>query len=377
MTYRSEMVCLLVVLGSLVMVACQPVSLTLDSGSASTTPPPTDTARPPIEVTLREAFRTSDPIMRVANVLGATDSFLRDEAVRASDDSVASIYFTSVAFSSGRLTLSEPAILRRRGNLAVVALPEGLGLYLWDLGEEAGTPPLEISRWTVGLSGLDTIWGQGEVGISFVTLGEDGTTTAHYALATKGSAWQVAWFSDEVPEWWFNARGGTLTVAPDLSQIILTGEAPRTTETFYEQPGEPRRTFRIVWLRERDNYVMASPVENYPHREMWLWQVAVPSPYATLVEFVERLQLGDEEGAARLTGEPTIVPAAIHFGLSFPDRRFQVVSQAADRLVMRDLQGAFLVTFSEPQRGDAPWLITSLAPLGVEPATSDTGQAGH
>ncbi len=347
------------------LAACQAPRTALPSASTSSVPEATPL--PPLESQLREAYRLADPTVRRASILAATDRFLRDDAVAKADDRVASTYYSQIAFSSGRLTLPEPALIRRSGRLAIVALPEGMGLILFDLSTD--TSPVEISRWTVGLQSMDVTWGSGETGISFTTLGMDNVTRAHYALITHGTAdWQV-WLSDEAPDWWFNARGGSLEVSPDLSQIVVTGPAEGTTGAFYELGDAPRRTFRVVWRRDGSAYAVWPPVDPSADPATWYWQVAVASPYATLVEFVERLQSNDATGATHLASSPDVVGAAVDFGLQMPDRRFQIVSAQGRQIVFRDLQGTFVASFSPPQRGDAPWLIDSLEPVGVPTPT--------
>ncbi len=326
---------------------------------------PSPDARPPIEAQLRESFRATDPAARRAAVLLATESFLRDPALRGADDSIASSYYTTVAFSSGQLTLPDPAVIQRQGDLAVVALPEGLGLFLYDLGT-LGAEPVELSRWLVSLSGMHVTWGEGELGVAYATLGRDGVTRTHFALATADDlGWRLSWLSDEAPDWWFNAYDGTLTVAPDLSYLELTGEAASTTEAFYELDSEPRRVFRVRWVRAANTYQVSPPPAGYPTRQAWLWNVARPSPYATLVEFIERLQMGDENGAARLASEASITAAALDSGLHLPERRFQVIEEGQDRIIFRDLQGVYVAEFEPPAPGGGPWLITGLAPFGA------------
>jgi hypothetical protein len=184
-------------------------------------------------------------------------------------------------------------------------------------------------------------------------------------------AWHLAWLSDEDPGWWLNAAGGALSITSDLSQLTVTGEAPRTTEAFYEQVGGPRRAFRVTWERTPQGYALAPGPEGFPSWQAWLWQAAVPAPYATLVEFIERLQIGDHEGAAALAADPALVEAAVDFGLQLPERRYQVIEAEADRIVFRDVKGSFMVTFSPPQDETGPWQITGLTPYGA------AGQSGQ
>ncbi len=364
-------------IGALLLAACALAGCGAPDPATPVLPPaeptPLPEARLPIELQLRDAFRVADPFARRAAVLLATESFLRDPALRATDDSIATSYYTTIAFSSGQLTLPDPAAIQRQDDVAIVALPEGLGLFLYDLGTPPGSEPVELSRWLVGLSSIHVTWGQGEAGVAYTTLGRDGVTRAHFALATAGEAgWRLSWLSDEAPDWWFNAQGGALAVAPDLSWLELAGEAADTTLAFYELGDAPRRTFLIRWERAANIYQMSPPAAGYPTRQAWLWDVAQPSPYATLVEFVEQLQMGDEPGVARLADGESVA-AALEFGLHLPERRFQVVEAGSDRIVFRDLQGTFVAGFAPPPSEGDPWLITSLAPFGAPAPTPEAG----
>lgn len=342
------------------LVGCAPAT-------ASPLPESNTPSLPPPEQRVREAFSTTDPEVRLSRILNATEGFLRDATVRALSDEEAAAQLTQAAFSAGQPMLVQAAYVRRTGDVVVVALPAGLGLYLYDLGAPAGTPPCEISRWIAGLDALEVSRGEDEVGVSFTTFGIDDLPRVHYALLRRedDGVWRVAWLSDEVSDWWFNAVGGTLYTAPDRSQLVVVGEAARTTEAFYEQVGEPRRSFRLMWERVGDHYALSPSPQAYDDRQAWLWEVAEPSPYATLVEFVERLQAGDEEGAARLVGDQDVLVAARDFGLYLPERRYQVVESTTDRIVFRDVQATLVASFRPPQATGEKWQIVSLMPFGA------------
>jgi hypothetical protein len=330
--------------------------------------PPAGSASPaqPIDAQLMNAFRREEPAARRQAVLAATDRFLRDQTIRALDDPTASTSYTDAAFASEALTLDDPALIRRRDDLAAVALPDGLGLVLYDLGAEAGAPPLELSRWTAGMRAMQVSWGADEVGVSYATAGRDGVGRVHYALAGRDEdGWRRMWLSDEAPDWWFNAVGGTLDVRDDRAVLTVTGPAELTTETFFELEGEPRRTFRVEWRRLENTYVLAPAVESYPSRTAWLWDVAEPSPYATLVEFVERLQREDMDGAESLAANPTAFEAALAFDLQRPDRRYQVVEASDNRVRFRDVEATYEAVFRAPDQPGGDWLINGISTLAI------------
>src|SRR5690606_25540679 len=152
-----------------------------------------------------------------------------------------------------------------------------------------------------------------ELVAAYTTLGADGVERVHVALAVeRNDDWRLAWLSDEEPDWWFNARGGAVTVAPDLSRLTVVGEAEHTTDVFYEVGNAPRRPSRVEWVRELSSYRLAATEESYQSRRAWLWALAVPSPYATLVEFIERLQVADQSGAAQLVESESVLRSEEH-----------------------------------------------------------------
>lgn len=309
-----------------------------------------------------------DPGARRAAVLDAVTAFLRDPAQQGADDAALSEALTGAAFSSGTLRLADAGLVRIAGDAAVVGLPDGLGLYLVDLRREVR--PVELSRWTAGLNRLAVTGQPGELAAAYMTLGADGVERAHVALAVEGrDGWRLAWLSDEQPDWWFNARGGALAVSPDLSQLTVTGAAEHTTDAFYEVGDAPRRTFRVAWLREANGYRPAATVESYGSRRAWLWALAEPSPYASLVEFVERIQAADQDGAGRLAAGEGVLGAAFYGGLVRPERRYQVVRYEGETIVFRDLDGTFTASFAPPEQPGDPWL---LAELSHEPTNPDT-----
>lgn len=316
---------------------------------------------------IQNAFQITEPVQRREAVLLAVQQFLNDPSVRAMTDEEASTLFTETAFSSERLVLPDAGYIARDGGRAVVGLLDGMGLYLYDL-DHAASQPVLLSPWTVGLVRLEVYWESAEIGVQYDTLGNDDILRAHFVLAVEAdSGWKAAWISDEAPDWWFNAQNATLSVAPDLSWIAVTGEASGTTLVFDEQPGHPRRAFHLEWIREGESFKPTSSPHAYDRREAWLWSIATPSPYATLVEFLERLQMGDAVDVETLVSNPAVIRDAAAFGLDLIGRRFEVVTYEPDQIVFRDLQGTFVATFREEPSAEYPWLISSIAPLGAEP----------
>ena len=333
------------------------------------------TPAPPVEAQVREALQQPNPATRLARTLDAIAAFLRDPNIRAVDDDRASQYLTDAAFSSERLIFADPVLARRQNDIAIVGLPNAMGLYLFDLRAEPGSPPLELSHWTAGLNELTVTWGTAEAGISYTTLGSDNVTRVHYILARRiDGRWKVTWFSDEQPDWWFNARDAVVAVAPDLSQVSVVGEAQGTTLAIIENgETELHRRFRLDWLREGDAYRMEPPLTSRQARQEWLWEVAEPGAYATLVEFLERLRLQDETGAGRLLASPTLMTTAYDLGLDWPERRYYVLIYDDPIIVFGDAIALYVATFTPPADESASWLIVNLKPLGAVLPTPTPG----
>ncbi len=337
--------------------------------SPTLTAQPTPT--PPVDEWLRGAYQVADPTTRKDGVLSATEAYLQDPARAELNNEQLSIDYSEIAFSSGVLVFPNPAFIHRHDQMAVVSLPDGLGMVLFDL--QSGTT-LELTPWAAGVNAFQTYWEQDEVAVHYTTLGSDGIVRVHYILAGKvESTWQVMWNGDEAADWWLNAWGGTLNVESNLSRLVLVGGARNTSPVFIEEnDNAPRRIFKTTWVREENQYALSPPIET--DRQIWLWQAAEPSAYATLVEFIERLWDGDETGAAQLTADGSVLTAATNFGLDLPGRQFRVSAYNDSTIVFYDRQGSFVVTFKSPESEGADWLIKSLKPLGAEPLPPDLEQ---
>jgi hypothetical protein len=353
MRLRAVFACLITVA---VLSACQSQSTT-PTALPATVPAEVSPNVPPV-IAVQAAYRASDPQSRRGAVLQAVSRFVADVAEQGLSDEDASLRLTEAAFSSQQVKLTDPAFVRREGSLAVVGLPDGLGLYFFD---EAGKA-IEISRWTVGLSSVNAVWRDAETGIFYETAGIDDVNTVHFALLVDEEEWHVAWLSDDAPDWWFNARNASLDIQPDLSSIAVTGEAEKTTVTFNESDGAPQRTFTLIWERDLNLYQLRAPISAYDTRDTWLWSVAVPSPYATLVEFIQRLQRNQLQQAEVLIVNSEVFDDALAFGFQLISSSYTVILSEPDRLIIQGHQGTFEITF---QQSDGAWKITGIAPTGI------------
>ena len=319
---------------------------------------------------LRSAFQITDREARQKEVLSLTRDFLADIRARGASDEAASALLTDIAQASHPL-LNNPAIIQRQDSRVIVGFPDGLGLVLYDMANPADDPPLELSPWTAGLSTIQVTWQPQAIGALYFTVGADQATTAHYVLAEQSrGVWRVGWFGDEDPDWWFNTRNATVTVSPDLKTLKVIGEADHSSPAFDELAGSPHRSFSVEWHKQPSGYAMSPQPASDAQRTSWLWQIAVPSPYTTLVEFIERIRINDMTSAGKLVTDPAVVSSAFSFGLNFPENRFQVTDYNPTRITIISARGTFFVSVKPPPQGaDRPWLISALTPIGAAPPT--------
>jgi hypothetical protein len=327
-----------------------------------------------VEQHIREAFLLPSPIAKREAVLTAVEAFLRDSSIRQLDDTAASSLLTDITFQSGQPIFADPTFVRRQGTLVVVGLPDGLGLYLYDLSIAAfDARPLQLSAWTVGLSSVDVVWAGNELGVSYETIGNDQALYVHYVVGIKSElGWRVMWSSDDEPDWWFNAQNATISVAPYLSRLTVTGEAAGSTPIFREEGTGLRRVFRVEWLRDQEHYRLSPAMGSQKDRQNWVWHVAIPSAYSTLVEFIERVRLRDTTEATQLVSEPSILATAFSFGLHLPDVQYTIAAYDEESITFQSQQGAFVATFEPPADEGSRWLIIGLQPMGA--ASSATPQ---
>ena len=345
------------------LAACTPAPASL---------PVNPTPQQGINEQLRAAFEIEDRPARLDAVLTLIPSFLADLSLRNIDDNGASSLLTDIAFSSERMTFTDPAYIRRYNDIAVIGLPDAMGLYYISTYRD-DRYPREISRWTAGLDSLDLIPAGPEVGLVYTTLSVDQAIRVHYALLLRGDqGWQVVWHGDEVPEWWFNATRARIEATPDLSRLTVIGEALGTTSAFLEDDSSPHRLFRVNWIRQANQYVQFPAMGGTDNRQNWLWQIAEPSAYASLVEFIERLRNNDLDGAGLLVSQAGVVETARSYGLYLPENVYHVTEANTDRIAFQGRQGAFVVAFVPPPPAsshETKWLIASVTPSGVAAPT--------
>jgi len=314
-----------------------------------------------------EAFGT-EPESRAGAVYTALEGYLRHPDSSGRSDIENARALTGASLQAGTLTVPAPILLERSDHLAVIGLPDGLGIVLYDLTAPAGTPPVALSRWSLGLSTLDVTWGQDELGVLFTTVGRDGMPQAHFVSAARAEAgWVARWDSDEQPDWWINTLGAEVQVAPDLSSVIISGPGYATTDIFLEAGASPHRLIVLTWVRDEGGYHLDPGPGEYPGRRHWFWDVSLSAPYATLVEFMECLVYGDTSGLSDLVTGDRVIQAARDFGLDRQGRRFEVISvdEAGFAMTFRDEQVVLIARFAAPGSEGEKWRIDSLLPPGA------------
>lgn len=145
--------------------------------------------------------------------------------------------------------------------------------------------------------------GRRELGVVYSASGGCCPGSAFVLLRLEGDQWRTLWdAADHLPDW--RGENGQIGFPRgDLSEVIVRGDS-RFTGVFAS--GRPGHYFSVdTWMREGDGYVRQSAV-------------TVPTPYATLVDFVAALRANDQEGALRLVTDKDLVERAREIGLPGP-----------------------------------------------------------
>lgn len=346
-----------------------PLWLALFISLVGCTQPTTETATSlpslaDIERDLANDYALNDPIERQRLVLQHTALWLQTDEVQALTDAEASQIYTQLAFSSGNIIFDDPAFIDRSDGLVVFGLPNGLGIYIF----LPDGNPVRLTEYSIGLNDLSVTWLEGEFGVAYETLDAATRSVPHFALVTLSdeAGWQVSWLSDNVADWWFNALDGELIVADDLQTLTVTGQSLTSPIVFDESASEVTRTYTLTWRRDilrgedRQGYVVSPLPESYNDRVEWMWSVATPSDYATLVEFIEQLQLGREERASTLAANGFAFRQATDFGFDQPGRQYTVQEAQPNSIVVQGEQGTFTFFFDTEHR------IADIRPIGAE-----------
>lgn len=148
-------------------------------------------------------------------------------------------------------------------------LPQGRELALvWDNAGSGNTPWLEV--WRQGVSGWRRLW-------------------------------------SPPPEQWRNSLGTVMLPPEGLAEFVVQSSGFQAADSrsgiIRETKLGPSRQFADRWQRSGDSYVLAE-------------QRTLPSPYASLVEFLYHLERGDREAAGAYVTDPALIDAAVKAGLA-------------------------------------------------------------
>lgn len=225
------------------------------------------------------------------------------------------------------------------------------------------------------------IWQEGskvELGVIPANFGSTGEAL-FLLLRLEGERWRVIWdslawiwTSPSRPGNWAGSGGKVSFIGEGIACFRLLGpipdDYPYASRVFLEFGLFAKQQFESIWERQDDSYVR---VEGH----------IVPTPMTTLSDFIAALWDGDEEKAAGLTVDPTLVEQAKQLdwdsknkgctncwiAVRWPDQTESVL----DFFDNNTRADHFRITFV--QRNEE-WLIDSLSRVTVIDAVSDEGQ---
>lgn len=287
------------------------------------------------------------------------------EALALSDEALSRL-LTETLSATGLLTSSGPVLLRRSSGLAVASLPDAAGLILID-----GTQTLLLSPWNLGILDLQLYPAEDSLGVRYVRRASESASTQHFVLVRRVEGhWQRAWLSDDEALWWFNNRNASLEVSRDLSRLTLSGEARAATDLFIDSPSGPVRVFTLDWRRSDQTYQPDPDPGRFETRRAWMAQIAQPSPYDSLVQYIEALTEADRRSALALLADESLLDFSIQLGLSERGRRYSLLEApqtSGSALRFGDEFGRYEVLFSPPTQLGQRWMISGIHSLDQAP----------
>ncbi len=295
--------------------------------------------------------RTSDPTSIIRDILAAPDAAAFSDADLSRRVSEVVSPFTSTG---------EPFLFIRTSPGAVVSVPD-YGLYLCD------TDCPQLTEWNRGLTDLDVFTTGDEIGILYRQRYGTEREIAHFIRATPIDG--VLWASPDTETWWLNALDADVIVSEDLETLAVTGQATFTSDVIDTDTTNTHPQMALTWAYDSDASIYR-PTPNPAHfetRQQFIEAAMLPSPFISLITFLERLTKGDDTLASQVTTGPEVVQTGRDFGLHISGRHYQVKAfESTDRtLTFGDLQGQFVAYFSPPAEVGGPWLIMDIRPLGA------------
>ncbi|MBI3286595.1 MAG: hypothetical protein HYZ68_00960 [Chloroflexi bacterium] len=233
--------------------------------------------------------------------------------------------------------------------------------------------PLEHATIAEGNWVEEVRWVGEELGVISSSVGASGYTPDFSLLRYEGGEWRRVWPAapeDSTPwrDFWITADGEASFAAEDLSLV-------RTRGSFWGEPAEmaffecgacPHRFVEIIWERQGDLYVpQVTLPESAPFYDR-LWEVALPSPYATLTEFLRRLRKGDEAGALQLAANATVIDQARALSLDHPASAFIAHTPSESNPLLfsdyesTDFSPQYEAHFQAPAGSGGHWLLIEI-----------------
>lgn len=208
-------------------------------------------------------------------------------------------------------------------------------LYLVGIGYAFGTQPSSLyvfydssyKKIATGENGLINVIDYrmvgDELGVIFNRVPGSTAFEPDFALLRKEKGkWNVQWTPEGQREW-IAMDGEIKFLKADLSLIQVRGTSfalqsaiqASKEEVFCEGHASAHRFFIGIWEKQGEAYLRKTKLPpNVPFYDK-LCEMTEPSPYATVFEFLRRLRIGEDGGAAELSGE-MIVKKAKELGLS-------------------------------------------------------------
>ncbi len=154
----------------------------------------------------------------------------------------------------------------------------------------------------------ETRGGRRELGIVYdgSAFGSASPTARLALLRLEGDEWRIIWDSDEIDEW-RGSHGDVEFPNGNLSELVVRSDSwsdgyDELSDVLHESNSGPHRYFVDTWVRDGDGYVRSAAD-------------TVPAPYATLVEFMYALSIGNEFTARDWVTERDLLAAARDLGL--------------------------------------------------------------
>lgn len=188
--------------------------------------------------------------------------------------------------------------------------PASGNLIVWWENGRARTQLFEVSGESAIIKGVQQrIGNQRELAVVYdaAAYGSGSPMAGVALLRLEGNSWRVLWDSRVDADAWRGGHGRVAFPDGDIGVLEVRGDiwgdgGDELPSVLFEANAGPHRQFVDRWERDGDGYIIASAQ-------------TVPSPYATLVEFLYALGNGDDARAERLVTDGALIDRARTLGL--------------------------------------------------------------